>query len=173
MKLNSYGFSGAYKHPLRWSKYYPQEQFVLRRPKTPMLTFFIICLALVCDEIFLLPFLRLYDGMGKEQSIIYLLVSRQRLLEALIPQKWERDRLHGQSQIILQNSSYWHLSCPVLFITCSSRTEFWISHLKLTQQNVWDKKVLRAYWLCQWPRKRHRTVSVLFLSRKKGFLDFF
>lgn len=31
--------------------------------------FFTVCLALVCDEIFLLPFLRLYNGMGKDESI--------------------------------------------------------------------------------------------------------
>lgn len=171
VKLNSYGFSGAYKHPLLWNKYYPQEQFVLQRPKIAMQILLYRLLGTSLRWDLSPPLFEALCWYGERWKHNYLLVSRQKLSEALTPPKWEWGRLHSQSQIILQNSSYWYLSCSILFITCCYRTQFWISHLKFTQQNIWDKKLLRVYWLCTWPRERHRTVNVLLTSRKNDFLD--
>lgn len=101
--------------------------------------FSFICLALVCDEIFFLPLLRLYVGVWGTMKAKFSpgIKAEEDLESPYTAQKWESGRPQPAP----------NCHPEFLFITCCFRTHFGITYLKYTQQNTWEKKIseLKGY----------------------------
>lgn len=165
MKLNCCGFSAAYKQPLHWNKHYLQQQFVLLRPKIPMLILLFCLLGTsLWWNLFPPPFKASwrYGERWKQNS---LLISRQKkFLKALTAQKWESGRPQPVPNCFPE----------FLFIACCSRTHFWVTYLKFTQQNIWEKrgvKSLQAMWMTNTKAQKNKFFSLE--EREKDFLILF
>lgn len=100
-----------------------------------------------------------YGGRWKQNS---LLVSRQkRVLTALTAWKWESGRPQPVPNCYPE----------FLFIPCYSRTHFWITYLKFTQQNTREKKSVKslvAMWITKKKAQKNK-----FFSLGKRVKDFF
>lgn len=103
-----------------------------------------------------------YGGRWKQNS---LLVSRQkRVLTALTAWKWESGRPQPVPNCYPE----------FLFIPCYSRTHFWITYLKFTQQNTREKKSVKslvAMWITKKKAQKNKFFSLG--KRVKDFFFFF